>query len=68
MEESRQGGLMRLGLIVFIIGTILIVAQYALANTVRHGVILPIYALALFYTAISIKVFMHITQLWHPEE
>lgn len=68
MQESRRPFLMRLGLIVFILGTILNIAEVTLAVTVQRGVLIPIIVLALIDAALIAYVFMHVTQLWRPEE
>lgn len=68
MEQSRRGRPMRVGLIVFIAGTIANVVEFSLANTVQQGVLLPIMLLALVDAAMIAYFFMHVTQLWHPEE
>lgn len=64
-DRSRLG---RLGLAVFGIGTVLNLVELGLAVGVGQGVMLPIAILALFDAALIAYVFMHVTQLWHPEE
>ena len=68
MQESRQRLLFRLGLIVFICGTISNIVEFTLANTVQQGVLVPIAVLALIDAAMIAYVFMHVTQFWRPEE
>lgn len=68
MQESRQRHLTRLGLIVFIGGTISNVAEFALAMTVQRGVLVPLMILAAIDAVLITYVFMHVTQLWRPEE
>lgn len=68
MQAIRRSWLTRSGMIVFIPGTISNVAEFALANTVRQGVLVPIILLALIDVAFIAYFFMHITQLWHPQE
>ena len=68
MEESRQVWLMRLGWVVLVVGTIMNVAEFTLAMTVQRGVMVPLIVMALFDAATISYVFMHITQIWHPEE
>lgn len=67
MEQSRQRWLMRLGLIVFALGTVLNIVELTLALTVQRGILVPILVMALFDAALIAYVFMHITQLWRPE-
>lgn len=68
MDQSRRGILMGLGIIVFTVGTALNITEFGLAITVRTGVLLPIIVMALIDAALIAYVFMHITQLWRPEE
>ena len=68
MQESRHRFLMRVGWITFMLGTISNIAEFTLAATVQRGVLVPIVVLALIDATMIAYVFMHITQLWHPEE
>ncbi|GEM_PF-4540073 len=68
MEDSRQRRLMRLAWLVLIVGTIANLGEFALAVTVQQGVMLPLVVLALFDAATIAYVFMHVTQIWNPEE
>jgi len=68
VEDSRQRRLMRLAWLVLIVGTIANLGEFALAVTVQQGVMLPLVVLALFDAATIAYVFMHVTQIWNPEE
>ena len=68
MQDPRHARLMRLGFIIFVIGTISNIAEYALAVSGLQGVVFPIAILALVDATFIAYVFMHVTQLWRPEE
>ncbi len=68
MAQPRRVTWTRLGIIVFIGGTISNLAEFALAVTVQTGVMLPLIVLMAIDAAMIAYFFMHITQLWHPEE
>ncbi len=68
MDDARQRRLMRLAWLVLIVGTIANLGEYALAVTIKQGVMLPLVVLALFDASTIAYVFMHVTQIWHPEE
>ncbi len=68
MQETQLQSKMNLGFLVFAVGTVSNVAEFALAMTVREGVMLPLIALMLIDAATIAYFFMHITQLWREEE
>lgn len=68
MRQERRGWLMRLGFIVLGLGTAMNVLEFTLAMTVQQGVMAPLVVMALFDASTIAYVFMHVTQLWHPEE
>ncbi len=68
MAQPRSIGPIRVGSIVFIVGTIANVVEFSLANTVQQGVMLPLIVLMLIDAAMIAYFFMHVSQLWHPEE
>jgi len=55
-------------LIVFICGTISNIVHFTVQTTVQQGVQVPIAVVALNDAAKSAHVFMHVTQLWRPED
>ncbi len=59
---------MRLGYTIFALGTISNIAEYSLAQSGLQGVLIPIIILALMDAAFIAYVFMHVTQLWRPQE
>lgn len=68
MEEGRRGTLMGLGLIVFTVGTVMNIGEFGLANSGLRGILLPILVMALIDAGLIAYVFMHVSQLWRPEE
>lgn len=68
MAQPRSITPIRLGSIVFIAGTIANVVEFTLAATVQQGVMLPLIVLMLIDATMIAYFFMHVTQLWHPEE
>lgn len=59
---------LRLGYIIFVVGTISNVGEFALAMTVQKGVMLPLILLMALDAAAIAYYFMHVSQIWHPEE
>lgn len=68
MREARRGTLLGLGLIVFTVGSVLNVTEFTLAITGLKSIVIPIAVMAAIDAALIAYVFMHVTQLWHPEE
>jgi len=68
VQETQHRSKLNLGFLVFALGTVSNVAEFALAMTVRKGVMLPLIMLMLIDAAMIAYFFMHITQLWREEE
>ena len=63
-----MGTLMGLGLIVFTVGSALNVTEFWMAITGMRNIMAPLAIMAAVDAILILFVFMHITQLWHPEE
>ncbi len=68
MNESSQGKRMRLGLIIFIVLMIVEVVEYFVGIGLDSRATIPLALLAVPGAGLIVYYFMHISQLWHPEE
>ncbi len=68
MKQSSLGSKTRLGAIVFIVLTVLNVAEYWLSVSFKSGIMLPLGVMALIDAWLIAYYFMHIMQIRHREE
>ncbi|MBI2941921.1 MAG: cytochrome C oxidase subunit IV family protein [Chloroflexi bacterium] len=68
MQESRLGTRLRLGVQVLIGLAVLTVTEYAISAALPRGAIFPLIVIALAKAGLILRYFMHMAQLWRPEE
>ena len=68
MNKSKQGGKMRLGLIVFVVLMIVEIVEYIIGVQLKSSTLLLLVLLAIPGAGLIVYYYMHITQLWRSEE
>jgi hypothetical protein len=68
VKENRLGTSLGIGVIVFTVGTVLNVTEFWMSVTGLKNIVIPIWVMATIDAALIAYVFMHIHQLWRPEE
>ena len=68
MQRKDSRSTFRLGFIVFFAGTLSNIIEFVLATTVKEGVMLPLIVLMLADASMIAYFFMHVVQIWRPEE
>ena len=68
MEAEQLKNKLGMGNIVFAVGTISNIVEFTLALTVKQGIMLPLIVMILVDASMIAYYFMHVAQLWRPEE
>ena len=68
MKDSDLKSPMRVGLLVFIVLVVLAAAEYVLGLAVESGNLVYMILMNIVDAALILYFFMHVRQLWHPEE
>lgn len=68
MPSAELGRRHRLGLIAFIVLTVLNGVEFWIAVSFQTGIMVPLAVLALIDAGLIAYYFMHVAQLWRPEE
>jgi len=67
-EKGELSAKMRLGLVVFVVLIAIEILEYALGVTIKHGNWRILAPLAVIGAWPIVRYFMHVKQLWRPEE
>ena len=68
MDKGGQRAAMRLGLLIFIVLVVLAIGEYFLGLVLESGNLPYMILMNVVDAALIVYFFMHVAQLWRPEE